>query len=127
MVGAQGPKGESCVQGASIYPVCLNGLVTQSLFKMIYSETVTQECQFASIGYQKKFASTCPASHPNAVGGGCELRNFTNVSLSSSEPLKSGKGWQCELIAPDSNPCDAAVLRVWTTCSRIGIDYSDAQ
>jgi hypothetical protein len=125
--GDTGAKGESCVAGASIYPACLNGFITQNLFKMIYSETVVQDCQFSSVGYQRKFASTCPTSHPNAISGGCELRNLVDVNLSSSEALKTGKGWQCEFITADRDICEVAVLRVWTTCSQMAIDYSEVQ
>jgi len=126
--GVNGKNGESCVVGASIYPACLDSLINQNLFKMIYSETASQECQFASVGFQKKFTSTCPTSHPNAIGGGCEMRNLvSDVNLTSSEALRTGKGWQCELITADRQLCDAVTLRVWTTCSRMAIDYSEVQ
>jgi hypothetical protein len=118
-------SGESCVQGASIYPKCLEGIVSQNIFTVLMSENVTQECLSLRGIFQKKLVANCPAAFPRIVSGSCEGRLVTtSAMISSSEPLRSGDGFQCEVVSNDPNVCSEYNVRVWATCTKAGVDYS---
>lgn len=123
--GSRGPAGESCVQGASIYPGCLNGIKTQNLFKIIGGQTLEVNCESFGGGYKKKFVQRCPTDYPRIVSGGCEQRIGTvSMSFVSSEPIKDGDGWRCEASEETLSACQQTTVKVWVTCTNVGVDIS---
>lgn len=128
--GDKGPAGESCIRGASIYPACLDGLKSQALFKTTVSSEVegSRNCKPFDSGYLKRFFNRCPASHPYAISGSCDLdyvpvNSNERVQLIGSYPDYSGKGWTCAMTANDGPTCLDASIKVWLTCSSIRTEF----
>ncbi|RZA13325.1 MAG: collagen-like protein, partial [Proteobacteria bacterium] len=130
--GDRGAAGESCVEGSSIFPACLDSIKKQPLFRIVTSEKIipTFDCVDLGEGFVKKFYGECPASHPNIIAGSCEHRwqsdQLGKVFLLSSETFQQN-GWQCEMFSKEAPICQASVMRIFLTCSSIHSDVVKEQ